>query len=242
MNYQLNISIDQTGLSNIYKAAQYVTIVKSVTTNPLASGNLPVAWITFSPWSTNNISWYETYSIYASNTSMQAGATISLTTQTTPGIQLGWTYTLQSGFFTGAPGSTPTFNAANQQQGSTMSTFGLAQPAIVNGANVLAPLNATTVMYNQTASFTPIENVSVFLSSYSNNGVVIAQVASNALAVQLTSQSPVANIGFNDATNTFYLAGVSQQSLSMAEVVGADVGLGDQRDLQPAAQRPSRSR
>ena len=33
---------------------------------------------------------------------------------------------------------------------------------------------------------------------------VISQVASNALVVTLSSQSPTANLGFNDSTNTFY--------------------------------------
>ena len=223
MNYQLNISIDNQGLQNIYAAGQRVTIVKSVTTNPLAGGNLPVAWVTFMPLNNNNISWIETYSIYASAVSIVAGATLSQNSSTQPGIQPGWTYTLQNGFFSGAAGSGSTFNAANQWQGGPITTFGLAQPATVNNVNVLAPLNATTVLYNQTASFTPIENVSIFLSSYSNNGVVISQVASNALPVSLSSQAPVANIGFNDATNTFYLIGMSQTALTAAEFANVEL-------------------
>jgi hypothetical protein len=45
MQYGLNISIDSTALSQIYAAGQAVTLVKSVVSNPLSSGNFPVAWV-----------------------------------------------------------------------------------------------------------------------------------------------------------------------------------------------------
>jgi hypothetical protein len=44
--------------------------------------------------------------------------------------------------------------------------------------------------------------------------VVISQVASTALVATLTSQTPIANIGFTDSTNSFYLKGL--QSLAAA--------------------------
>jgi hypothetical protein len=52
----------------------------------------------------------------------------------------------------------------------------------------------------------------VFLSNSINNGVVLSQVASNALPVTLTSQNATANIGFNDSNNTFYLSASAQVS------------------------------
>ena len=205
MQYQLSIDIDSKGLSAIYAAGQTVTLVKSVTSNPVASGNLPVAWLAFSPLQTNIVTWIENYSIYASTTQLQSGATIMMTSVTPSSVQPGWTYTLQNGSFTGASGGgASTFNALNQMNTYPFN-FGLAQQAYVNNVQTTAPLNAVPVLYTQTASFTPIETISVFLSSYTNNGVVISQVAGNALTVQLTSQSPSATIGFNDATNQFYL-------------------------------------
>jgi hypothetical protein len=76
----------------------------------------------------------------------------------------------------------------------------------------MAPLNAVPVMTNESASFTPEETVSIFLSNIVNNGVVLSQVASNSLSVTLTSQSASAKIGFNDASNTFYQATSAQIS------------------------------
>jgi len=204
MQYQLTIAIDSAGLSNIYNAHQYVTIVKSVVSNPLADGNLPIAWIAFQPLQTNLVSWMENYTIYATSTVLQSGATISQTSVTGAPVQTGWTYTFASGQFAGAQGGAgSTYNMSNQQNG--MFSFGLSQQAMVNNVPVNAPLNAMPVLYNEGASFTPEETVSIFLSSSSNNGVVLSQVASNALTVTLTSQNPNASIGFNDTTNSFYL-------------------------------------
>ncbi|AGA27234.1 hypothetical protein [Singulisphaera acidiphila] len=208
MQYQINISIDQGGLTQIYNANQYVTLVKSVQSNPVSSGNLPVAWIAFQPLEVNEITWIENYFLYATTTVLQSGATISMTSQTNDAIQAGWLYTFAQGQFTGASGTGSTFNLSNQMPNLPFS-FGLAQQATVNSVKTFAPLNAVPVLYNEQASFTPQEQVSIFLSSYSNNGSVISQVASTALTVMLSSQNPTVNVGFNDSNNTFF-----QNSLS----------------------------
>jgi len=200
MQYQINISIDDAGLQSIYAANQYVTLVKSIVSNPLP--NLPIAWLAFQPLEGNQVVWIENYYLYATTSVLQSGATITMTSQTGSAAQLGWIYTFQQGIFTGAQGSGSTFNVSDEMQGSF--SFGLAQAATVNNVSTIAPLNAVPVLYNEQASFTPQETISVFLSSYSNNGTVISQVASNALVVTLSSQSPTANLGFNDSTNTFY--------------------------------------
>lgn len=211
--YQLNINIDQTGVSNINSSSQFVTIVKSVTSS-LVGGNLPVAWLTFSPLETNVVSWVENYSLYATTQQLSAGATITMTSQSAGTVQSGWVYTFQNGIFSGASGTGSTYNLSNEMSNYSF-TFGLAQQASLNGgAPMLAPLNAVGVPYNEQASFTPIESLSIYLSSFSNNGVVISQVAGNALPVTLSSQSPSATIGFNDSNNTFYQAGTALMSSS----------------------------
>ena len=211
MQYQLIIDIDDAGLTNIYKAGQSVTIVKSVVANPLSSGNLPIAWVSFQPFETNSVTWVENYNIYATTTQLISGATIMQTSVTAAPVQTGWTYTFAQGSFTGAQGGgSATYNMNNQQNG--MYSFGLSQQAVINNMPVMAPLNAIPVMYNEGATFTPEETVSIFLSNTSNNGVVLSQVSSNALTVTLTSQTPTASIGFNDSNNTFYQQSTAQIS------------------------------
>jgi hypothetical protein len=204
VQYQLSIGIDDAGLKAIYSANQSLTIVKSVVSNPLPGGNLPIAWVAFQPLEVNVVTWIENYNIYATTTQLQAGATIAQTSVTGAPVQTGWTYTFATGQFTGAQGGgASTYNMTNQQNG--MFSFGLSQQAMVNNVPVNAPLNAIPVLNNESASFTPEETISIFLSNSANNGVVLSQVASNALTVTLSSQNPKASIGFNDSSNTFYL-------------------------------------
>jgi len=214
MTYQLNISFDTTGLANIYAANQLVTIVKA------DGGSLPVAWLTFEPFERNLVSWVASYSIYASAVPLADGTTILVNAITSGAAQPGFTYTLENGFFTGASGGAPaSFNAVDEQQGYSSMLLGLAQSASVNGVSVSnAPVNAMSVLFNQSASFTAIETVSIFLSSANQNGTFLSQVPSSALTVALTTQAPVANIGYNDESNMFYLQGTSTSLLSMSKL------------------------
>lgn len=204
--YQLTIDIDNAGLTKIYNAGQYVTLVKSVVTSTTES---QVAWVSFQPLQTNVVTWVENYYLYSTTTSLQSGATITMTSTSSTPVQEGWMYTFAQGQFSGVSGAGSTFNVNNQMNNASYN-FGLAQQASVNNVTTFAPLNAVSVLFNQTASFTPQEIISVYLSSYSNNGTVISSVAGNACTVTLSSTSPSASLGFNDSTNTFY-----QESTSM---------------------------
>lgn len=205
-SYELDITFDQAGLSALSAAGQSVTIVKQ------SSGGKPTAWITFTPQMTNVITWTEQYSVYSSTTNAQSGAVIITSSQAT--AIAGSSYTLNNaGYFnTGVAGAVgPTqYQVINNDpnlliSGTAMVTAGLVQGASVNGSTVLAPICAAGVLYNQTALFTPIETIQVYTSSYSNNGIVISQVAGNALTVQYTT-NPKASITYNDQQNQFILS------------------------------------
>jgi hypothetical protein len=212
MQYEIDINIDDAGLQAIQSSGQAVTIVKSVVTNAVASGNLPVAWLQFQPMESNTVTWQENYYAYATTTNLQAGAKIIRTSHTAGNVQLGWTYTLNpAGVFVGAAGGGATTFTASNQHGDQLG-FGLAQSANVNGVPVLAPLNVVTMLNNELATFTPIETISVYLSAYVDNGVVISQIAGDALEITLTSQSPSATLGFNDSSNSFYLASTTRRA------------------------------
>jgi len=145
VQYQINIAIDDTGLQNIYQANQYVTIVNSVVSNPLADGNLTVAWLAFQPLESNQITWTENYYLYATTTTLQDGVQIAMTSQTQEPAQAGWIYTFSEGQFSGASGTGGTFNVDNQMSANDFS-FGLAQSATVNNTTTFAPLNAVPVL------------------------------------------------------------------------------------------------
>ncbi len=201
--YELDIAVDDTGLTQIAAAGQQVTIVKQV------PGGELVAWILFTPLESNSITWTETYSVYASATNIEDGATI--VTESTAPAAGGSTYSFESGQFAAeVPGISDSDYAVVDNDadivinGVEMITSGLYQGAVVNGNSSSSPLNAVPVLYNETATFTPIETIQIFLSSYDNNGMVISEVASDALTVTYTTDL-VQQIYFDDATNTFQM-------------------------------------
>lgn len=223
--YSLTLNIDQKGLTDIYNADQRVTIVKSVGNEPAS-----VAWISFQPLETNVITWEEEYVIYGTMGEVDSGAKIVMTSQTGT-ADTGLLYTFDKGQFTAsqAGGADGQFSVLNSQANGL--TFGLAQEANINGASIsLAPMNAVMVNDGQTASFVPIEKVSVYLSSFKNNGVVISGVVSNAAVVTLTSDSPSATLGFNDSNNSFFT------TASAAKVRQADLALRPRSGARPQPQ------
>lgn len=200
--YTLNIQIDDAGLQAITQSGQKVTIVKSV-----PRGGESVAWILFPPLEMNMITWTEEYSVYASTTNIQAGATIE--TQSLKCAAGGNMYPFEnSQFKNGIRDLEPTqYGVQNLDPDIrtgpvAMITSGLYQGAMVNGEESVSPLNAIGVLYNENAIFTPIETIQVYLSLYQHNGQIISEVSSNALTVQFTNQT-TQTIHFNDRTNTF---------------------------------------
>jgi hypothetical protein len=214
MDLEIDITIDAAGVEAINQAGQTVTIVQSVVSDPLGSGNLPVAWLAFSPLESNIITWEQDYSLYATTTVLQNGATIQMTSQTEGAAVEGVVYSFSEGVFTGGnPGSADTYNVDNQESSNSFS-FGMAQEATVNGTETMAPLNAVPVLADESVSFTPELQISVFLSSATNNGSVLSQVAGNACTFTLTSQTPTANLGFDDASNTFFVNSLTSSALA----------------------------
>ncbi len=203
MTYQLNIEIPSDGLQTLSAANQYITIVKSM------PNGAQVAWVSFRPMLTNFVTWDEVYSVYASTTNIQDGATI--VTQSTRVASLGRVYTLAGGQFdNGQPGvPVQSFGVVNEDSALCtgnvpMVTCGLYQGAKVNGNVVAGAINAIAVPFMNEAVFTPIEKIQIFASNLQDNGIVISSVTSAALEVDLTENKAQVLL-YNPAVNTFTL-------------------------------------
>ena len=208
-SYTLNIAIDSIGVQNIQSAGQLVTIVKQVNVpgQSLGAAALPVAWVTFTPQQTNNLTWQEQYWIYETVTQIQAGVTIQTSSITDGPGQDGYSYIFENGVFTlGAGDQAPGIFGVQNQQGVNNLHFGLAQVAQLNGGSTApVPINVMPVLNNELATFQPEETVSVFLQAYQNNGVVISDVTGKACTVTLKADTPV-TLTFNDSTNQFVVS------------------------------------
>ncbi len=200
--YNLNVSINSQDVQEINSASQKIVIVKQVG----GSSGQPVAWVSFSPFENNVVSWETSYGVYASSTEIQSGATINKTSAVNPATAE-IVYPFENGTFgnpTSGDVSSNSYSISNKY--SNQFTFGLAQSVTANGNKFEAsPLNAVQVLSKQNATFTPIEKIAVFLRANFNNGVVISEIASNALDIDLTQQSNV-NIRYDKALGQFVMS------------------------------------
>jgi hypothetical protein len=206
--YTLTIQMDSTGVSDIQTSKQYVTLAKAVSNDNGPS--LPVVWLAITPGETNVVTWTEEYSVYASTTNYQDGAQIS-TSSTLPAVG-GTTYNFENGVFSVASTSGIESNqygvnnqdSAMQIEGVSQIVSGLYQGSVLNGESSSSPLNAALLPYNENATFTPVEMITVFLSGFSDNGFVLTEISGNPLVVDFT-HSTEQTVYFSDSSNQFFL-------------------------------------
>ena len=219
-SYTININIDATGLQTISAGNLAVTLAQPVYSyvatsayraavlGDLASGPA-IAWQVFQPVSSNQVVIETDYFLCMTTTPTTYGNVLQINSITDAPVQTGLIYLFQNGQISGpisTEGPTGAYSVQNEAQGQTH-TFGLAQGATINGA--LQPnsmMNATPVIGNSQASFVPQQDIVIFLSSCTSAGTVIPSLPATGLTVPLSSSQPIVNVGFNDVTNTFYLA------------------------------------
>lgn len=180
MDYTLQLMIDPADLEILKAAQQNIIIAK-----PVGGGSPNVAWLTIDPFSENTIMWEEVYGLYASNTSVQAGARI-YKVGTVPLADDGKTYPFKATNTFGLPSALPpvpngTFaiNNLNDNPLYPFLTFGLTQSATVGPVPVKnAPISAAVVPMMQSVALTPLTSVWVWLESNLMSGTVITQVTS----------------------------------------------------------------
>jgi hypothetical protein len=166
--YVLNIDIASSDLATIVGSGQQLSIIKS------AAGGTPVSWVTFTPFENNTITWTEDYYLYASQTEVQASATIQKLSQTAGIANESQVYSFSNSVF--SPGSASTLEGYLVQNAMTMYqslTFGLAQGLTVNGtAQPTSPINAQVLPRGFQAQFIPYETVILVF----NNTIITSQV------------------------------------------------------------------
>jgi hypothetical protein len=206
MTFTLNIPLSQDDVNQINGLGQTITITQS---NPTASTTqAPVAWVAFSPFEANLVTWEAPVAIYASDALVESGVQIFQESTTpypaTPGVL----YPFSGGAFQPAvpnDGAKGTYYTQNNSGGTL--TFGLTQTCMRNGA-VLgggpAPLSISSVGNTEEESFVVEANIWVYLSDVTNNGTVISSVTSSALALTMQDDNPV-ELEFDATSNTFQI-------------------------------------
>ncbi len=212
--YTLNINFTEEDLKYIEGTGKKVVIVKesddsnhSMALKAKGGFVTDVAWVTCNPRMSIDVSWEDTYSVYASDTKIQNGATIKTTSnkEAEPKTRL-YNFT-DGGYFDDEPYSDGSISMAYYVKNSCgeTETFGLAQTAKVSSAVYsLNPINAISMLNNDYGYFIPVEKVKVFLSANADNGKVISVIQSDVLVVDLTINN-TQSIIYDRTSNKFRL-------------------------------------
>eukprot|EP00731_Ephydatia_muelleri_P004409 Em0002g585a len=159
-------------------------VVQSAVSNPL-----PLIWIAKQPFQDNVFTWTEDYNFYASDTTVQSGATIEQTSFTTEGITLDVPYQFISGAFQIGGAVVPSTTAYTLENDSGEGVIlGVTQSANVDGKTVSSPIFGQYVEEGLDVSYQPQEVVSVFLQRQATNGQMVANTGSQVTVVTLSPQ------------------------------------------------------
>jgi len=202
--FQLIINFANSDLDTLSQAGESVILVK--TTSTPTGDSVPVAWVSFKPFTLNTVTWVENYGVYASNVSPIQGGTIAKLADTEAYGGQAYSFT-NAGHFVG-PNAPVTSGLTNNQYQVVNNwtdapglTFGVTQDLTVNGQGLLAhPLNAMLVPSGQNAVFTPLTNVMIFMESSIQSGMVLEDLRSDVTTLQFGS---VTNISVRYAGGKF---------------------------------------
>lgn len=219
MQYTLNLEINANDLKNIKAAGQNVILAKPAQSSGGASAP-NVVWLAFSPFEGNQITWEETYGIYASNTQeFSDGTTIMKISETDFPAQDQAYYNFTSsavfdGPHTGSGAPTKgSYQANNQMPNSQYPklTFGLEQAAAINGNGITPhPVNAALVLSQETAIFTPYTTVYVWLQANIQSSTVLTVIKSNMAKVLFGGDVTEQTLKYDPAAGVFVPATASQ--------------------------------
>ncbi len=201
-NYELQINFTEDALKAIYAAGEKLIITKEVAGNKGSS----VCWVSTLPFLKNTIKWTEEYMLYASREEAMNGATIDKLSEVDALSEL--LYNFDNAIFENAHTSssvgTNEYGLTNKMDQYSYLTFGLAQKVTVNGTGTDGrPINAVTLPYNHTATFSPIEKVKVFLANDLNNGMVITKEFSNTIDVTYSGTESEKTITYDTSRGIF---------------------------------------
>ena len=127
--YGLDIAFSAADLRQLVSNEYKVVISKGSVIIP-NSQPLPVVWIAFDPFQSNEVDWSEQYDWYVSNTEVQDGAVIEQLSTTTTGVQANVAYAFNEGTFSSNGTQLPVPNGFSiQNKSGEQYVFGLCRLA-----------------------------------------------------------------------------------------------------------------
>ncbi|WP_128895145.1 hypothetical protein [Longirhabdus pacifica] len=200
-NYKLSVFFDDKDLERICCAKQKVVLIKQ------SGKGSPLAWVTFDPFELTEITWEDKYGVYASASATQNGATISK--HSSKDAISEYCYTFSCGRFTQNFGKgkgpfpetvIPADGYGVYNQSGRDLTFGLYQDVSVNGASYpKSPINAVKVLNEDVDTFSPLEEVQIFLQSNIQQGLVLSDLTSQRTTLEFGNGTDSIGVKFDGA-------------------------------------------
>lgn len=210
--YSLIISMNPEDVQKVTWAGQTITVVREVSAYVAGSNwrymaPKAVAWLALPPASQTTLSWDDQFEAYATTSDPMLNQPIRPNARII--VQPGRSYRFAQGYFQEQEALVDQdvrYILINDTLDSQQHLrFGLAQRYTLNYncPDEAIPLNAVPVLFNQQARLDPETALAVFLSSAPANGSEIPPAPSSSLFTIGPNQR--VTLGFNGATNTFYL-------------------------------------
>ena len=200
MNYTITVVFDPASLQQVQQSGNTLCIAKNISNFPGTSA-LPVVWTAITPFTNNTFAWTDNYLVYETGTQLSAGAAIQM--NAVAAAQPGMAYPYADGSFSQGVGRSALYlEVVNKQAGGNLN-FGVAQQIInPDGKIVVGPLCGIPIAVNETASFLPTETISVFLSPFARNGLVLGAIPAQAAVVTVYPNTN-ATLTYNGQTGNF---------------------------------------
>jgi hypothetical protein len=208
--YNLSTTFSNADLERFYATGTNVVVAK-----PTEGGQPNVAWVVYRPLPLNKINWEEEYGIYATNSELQNGATLTQVSQTPYPAIFEKSYTLSpAGVMVGPnDGGTPNaYTAVNEFNNLPKGymVIGLYQAANVDGKAIKGnAVSAAPVIYQSTATMTPFNTVYLWTQSQVKGNTVITTVTSPMTKVVLGGGVSSVALQYDSSTGKFIPTGSS---------------------------------
>lgn len=191
-HFELSIQFTKNDTKTINSDGFVVAIVRGLHSQ---TGPQPL-WTALAPFEKNVVTWQGVYGVYASPDPVEQETVISASSIQYP-ADPGVIYPFSNNVFDSPTGTTQPGSYAVENNTSEALTFGLAQTVTANGKTYdSSPVNAFTILSQQTAQFATAETISVFLHKRTVVGTIIIVAESEALTVDMAA-NPTQAIHYN---------------------------------------------
>ncbi|EGG19541.1 hypothetical protein DFA_00119 [Cavenderia fasciculata] len=169
--YELEIQFSDEALDQITEAKQRVVVQRW-----MDYGDSNVAWQSFKPFNHNRVVWNNSFGLFAASSFNQDQAIFRVADVASASKTHEYPLSDSGYFMTPDAARVKGYGVVNRYSEPAGMYFGATQIGEINGKQIDSELNATYVLYNNSAEFNPTNKAIVYLESDTKKGFPIFKV------------------------------------------------------------------